>query len=554
MSAVVVEGLRKSYRGRVALGGVSLSVEEGEIYGLVGPDGAGKSTLMKVLSGILSFDEGRVSVLGRDVGKEPEEVKKLISFMPQGIGQNLYMDLTVEENVDFFARLRGLSPQEASPLKERLLEATGLAPFRGRLAKNLSGGMQQKLGICCSLVSRPSLLMLDEPTTGVDPVSRRHLWDLLYGFMKEGVTMLVSTSYTDEAERFHRFSFMYRGEVLRTVDTEEMVASGEDADTLFRKLLPPQDGSFSLPFEGTVDGGGVAVEGLTKRFGDFVAVEDVSFEVEPGEIFGLLGPNGAGKTTTIKMMVGLLKPTSGRVRGVPKGRLGYMSQRFSLYKDLTVEENIDYYGAVYGIGGKELERRKAWILEISGLSGMRGELVAGIPLGFKQRLALGCSFIHFPSVLFLDEPTSGVDPAAREVFWRIIRSLSAELGVTVMVTTHHLLEAHYCNRLALMNGGRVVALGTPRELIEGCTRAQGEAFEVVCPDAVALRDEFISRGLFCYVWGKRLKVWDRLDANTLSRIVEDACPGARVVPSRVTMEDVFIFYSRDGDAGLAGGA
>lgn len=434
-----VDSVSKSFKKIQALKGVSLQVEEGEIYGLIGPDGAGKSTLMKIISGILSFHEGKVEVCGYDVRKYPEKVKAVISFMPQGIGQNLYQDLSVEENIDFFVKLKGLEPSNISEHKERLLEITGLKPFRNRLAKHLSGGMQQKLGICCSLITRPKLLILDEPTTGVDPVSRREIWDIIYEFAAQGVTVLFSTSYMDEAERAHRFSLMHEGKVIAQVETDELVASGKSVDELFKSLVPSERFEVSLPFEIERLSHPIGVDRLVKKFGSFVAVDNVAFSIEPGEIFGLLGPNGAGKTTTIKIMVGLLKPTSGTIKMVSKKQLGYMSQKFSLYKDLTVEENIEYYGAVYGLGERELSERKRWILEIARLEEFRDKLVNELPLGHRQRLALGCSFIHVPQVLFLDEPTSGVDPITREAFWEIIRVLS-EAGVTVVVTTHHLLE------------------------------------------------------------------------------------------------------------------
>ena len=541
MLALRVEGLSKSYRNVEALRDVSLSVEEGQIYGIIGPDGAGKSTLMKIVAGVLSFDRGRVEVFGVDVGRFPERVKSILSFMPQGIGQNLYMDLTVSENIDFFASIKGSRPSDVRDLKERLLEVTGLSPFRDRFAKHLSGGMQQKLGICCSLISRPRFVILDEPTTGVDPVSRRELWDLLYEFVEDGITILFSTSYMDEAERSHRFCLMHEGRILGEFDPEDEELS---ADELFRRLVPAEGFSFSIPFERREATSGVEVDSLTKRFGNFVAVDGVSFEVEPGEIFGLLGPNGAGKTTTIKMMVGLLKPTSGTVRIAGREKIGYMSQKFSLYKDLTVSENIDYYGAVYGIQGRELRRRRDWILEISGLEGMEGMKVADIPLGFKQRLALGCSFIHLPEVLFLDEPTSGVDPSARDAFWEIIRGLSDHLGVTVIITTHHLLEAHYCNRLALMSGGKVVALGSPHELIKRAEGLQGRMYELSCSDPYGAREFLRGSGVVCYFYGKKLRVWTKLSEGDVRKLLERAgFENFSLVPSPVNMEDVFILFS-----------
>ncbi len=541
MLAVEIEGLSKSYKGTQALKDIKLKVEEGEIFGVIGPDGAGKTTLMKIMAGILSFDEGEVRIFGKDVKSQPEAVKSFISFLPQGIGQSLYMDLTVEENIDFHIGIKGLSPEKLEDLKEKLLSMAGLLEFRNRRAKHLSGGMQQKLGICCSLVVKPKLIILDEPTTGVDPVSRRELWDILFEFSKEGTTIVLSTSYMTEAERCHRVALMDRGKIITKLDTDEVVDTGTDFEDVFKKFSKSEGFRVILPSAGKRKGFSISVNRLTKKFGDFTAVSEVSFHVKESEIFGLLGPNGAGKTTTIKIMVGLLKPTKGSVVMPDRREIGYMSQKFSLYRDLTVEENIDYYASLYGMRGKEKEARKGWILEMSELKNYRKELVDNLPLGFRQRLALGCSFIHFPKVLFLDEPTSGVDPSAREGFWKLITSLSRDMKTTTLVTTHHLKEAHYCDRLALMNTGKIIAEGSPEDLIEIASQKQGDIYEIKTSDIFKARDLLKNNGYYVYPYGKRLRVWTKRNEREIKHLLGEAV----IEKKRPNMEDVFVFFSSE---------
>ncbi len=546
MNVIGVKNVNKRFKRVQALSSINLDVRKGEIFGLIGPDGSGKSTLMKIIAGVLLPDSGSVYVLGEDVVNKPESVKKKLAFMPQGIGQNLYMDLTVEENIDFSATIKGLNIEEKQQLKERLLLITKLFPFKDRLARQLSGGMQQKLGLCCSIISSPEVLVLDEPTTGVDPVSRRELWDLMYEFAEGGMTILISTAYMLEAERCHKIAIMQDGRIIKTGSVDKILADYESIENFFKTLnKKTEDVKVVLPDIPPKENNSIKVKGLTKYFGDFCAVDNVSFYVKEGEIFGLLGPNGAGKTTTIKMLVGLLKPSSGRIETVSKKDIGYMSQKFSLYKDLTVEENIDFYMAIYSIPHRERKIRKAWILEISGLEKYRDELTHRLPWGMKQRLALGCSFIHFPSVLFLDEPTSGVDPWGREQFWRIIHKLSQEKNITVIVTTHHLIEAHYCHRLALMNNGRIVALGTPDELIENAKRLQGDMFEIRTEQLKRAKDLLLARGIYTYYYGKALKVWDHIDLDTLKEILVSANITADVRPKDINMEDAFVLYSKD---------
>ncbi len=559
--AVEVTGLKKAYRKAEAVKGISLTVEEGEIFGLIGPDGAGKSSVMKILAGVLSYDQGKVKVLGREYPKGAEGVKKDLAFMPQGIGLNLYMDLSVRENIEFFAHLRSIPPSTRDKRARRLLEATGLAPFEERLVRHLSGGMQQKLGLCCALISHPRLLILDEPTTGVDPLSRREFWDLLFDFVEEGMTVIMSTSYMDEAERCHRIAFMIDGTIIFQGDPQGLTGPGDHLEQVFFRILErerPQTFHLilpaTLPSQRGNKGPAVVVENLSKWFDSFKAVDSLSFTIEKGEIFGLLGPNGAGKTTAIKSMVGLLEPTEGEITiaglnrktrlSTIKHHIGYMSQKFSLYRDLTVSENMELYATLYGLTGGELRERRAWVLKIADLAGQEKMLVRDIPLGVKQRLALGCSLLHFPQVLFLDEPTSGVDPQVRKHFWEIITLLSQERDLTFLVTTHHLVEAEYCCRLALMNQGRLVALGSPQELRERVIAEKGEMLELLAsPQREALKI-IKSMGYQVYPLGRSLRLWskgvslDRMKERLARRGVAVEIKGE----AQVSMEDVFIHF------------
>ncbi len=556
-----MENLKKGFRKKEVIKGISLTVEEGEIFGLIGPDGAGKSSTMKILAGILSFDQGRVEVLGKRYPRGAEAVKRDLAFMPQGIGLNLYGDLSVWENIEFFAHLRGIPRAVREEWGQRLLEATGLAPFRERQARHLSGGMQQKLGLCCSLIARPRLLIMDEPTTGVDPLSRREFWDLLFDFVEEGMTVILSTSYMDEAERCHRMAFMIDGTIIFQGTPQELTGTTRHLEGAFFQILEekhPQVFHFTLPpsFSPTQEEGkaGLTVKGLSKWFDSFRAVDTISFSIERGEIFGLLGPNGAGKTTAIKCMVGLLEPTQGEITIAGLDRktrlkaikhcIGYMSQKFSLYRDLTVSENMDLYAALYGLSGRELKGRKRWVLEIADLIGQENVLVKDLPLGIKQRLALGCSLLHLPQVLFLDEPTSGVDPQVRRHFWEIITRLSQERGLTFLVTTHHLVEAEFCHRLALMNQGRLVALGSPQELRDEVVKENGEMVEIVArPQRKALRI-IRSLGYQAYPLGRSLRLWSKgVDFKHLEgRLAQEDITLESRGQALVSMEDVFIHF------------
>ena len=544
---LLVEGLVKTFaaegRRMTALEDLSLGVQPGIVTGLLGPDGAGKTTLMRLAAGLLLPDAGRIEVLGFDVTREALAVQSSIGYMPQRFG--LYEDLSVGENLDLYADLQGVPPAARPERYARLMQMTGLGPFGGRLAGRLSGGMKQKLGLACTLVNPPRLLLLDEPTVGVDPVSRRELWAIVYQLVEEeGMTVLLSTAYLDEAERCaevillhqgrlidqgppahfsdplagrtfrvtgppesrrrlqaalaHRpgvLDAVLQGESVRVVleegarlDEAALAAPDQPGGPARCEPVPPRfedafvallrtDGPPPAPPQVQVaadfSGDPIQVRDLTRRFGDFIAVARVSFAVHRGEVFGLLGANGAGKTTTFRMLCGLLPATGGEVRvaGVDlrraaaraRGRIGYMAQRFSLYANLSARQNLSFFARAYGLTGAHANERVAWALDTFDLNELAGVESGTLPLGYKQRLAMAAALLHEPDILFLDEPTSGVDPLARREFWTRINAL-AEAGVTVLVTTHFMEEAEYCDRLVIMAAGEVLALGTPAEI------------------------------------------------------------------------------------------
>ena len=483
-----------------AVDSLSISVVEGELFGLVGSDGAGKTTTLRMLAGVLDPSAGELNVLGRTFPAGAGGTRSHIGYMSQRFG--LYPDLTVAENIRFYADIFGVGAAEFGERNERLLAFSGLAPFTARQAGRLSGGMKQKLGLCCALIHKPRLLLLDEPTNGVDPLSRRDFWRILRDLHVEGVTVVVATAYLDEAGRCDRVGLLHDGRLIAcgtpaeltnggTTSLEELVISKIGGEILppfikgesggisspSRKANPPQ--SFrpetGVPFVkgGSIEPPAVSLDKLTKRFDSFTAVDAISLTVPRGQIFGFLGPNGAGKSTTIRMLCGILPPTSGTgtVAGFTiadqperiKENIGYMSQRFSLYEDLTVEENIAFYAGVYRLTGDKRRERSEWVIAMAGLAERRRSLAGELSGGWRQRLALGCAILHEPPIIFLDEPTSGVDPLSRRNFWDLIRSL-ADAGVTVFVTTHYMDEAEYCDRLALIYRGELVAVGTPEEL------------------------------------------------------------------------------------------
>jgi len=524
-----------------ALRGATLKVRRGTVTGLIGPDGAGKTTLMRLAAGLLRADAGKVGVLGLDADRDALRVQSSIGYMPQRFG--LYEDLTVQENLDLYANLQGLPIEARARRYKELMHMTGLGPFTGRLAGRLSGGMKQKLGLACTLVHPQRLLLLDEPTVGVDPVSRRELWSIVYRLVQEEqMTVLLSTAYLDEAERCAEVILMHEGEVLSegvpasfsrrlagrtfavevppssnkralqnhlsTVDgvidaviqkehVRLVLADGVNPSSLdelqqlhYRPVEPRFEDHFIAALRqdqvsrngndtntpahhGEIDEVVIKVKRLQRRFGAFYAVKDVSFEVHRGEVFGLLGANGAGKSTTFRMLCGLLPASGGnlevagvdlrRAAATARQRIGYMSQKFSLYGSLDVAQNLEFFSSAYGLTGNKRSDRIAWALATFDLNEQREATSGDLPLGYKQRLALACALMHEPDILFLDEPTSGVDPLARREFWRRINAL-AEAGVTVLVTTHFMEEAEYCDRLAIMAAGEILSLGTPREV------------------------------------------------------------------------------------------
>ncbi len=536
--------LRFGQAARPALADVSASILAGRITGLVGPDGAGKTTFIRLLAGLLEPDNGRISVLGLDPVREPDRVHARIGYMPQKFG--LYEDLSVAENLRLYAEVRGLAASERAATFSRLLGFTGLGPFTSRLAGRLSGGMKQKLGLACAMIRRPEILFLDEPSVGVDPISRRELWRMVRELAEDGIGVLWSTSYLDEAEACDEVLLLSEGRplffgppgeltgrvagrvfqirdiegnrraVLRRALGQPGVLDGVIQGRFVRLVLadgatPPDPGElkagetarivpapprFEDAFMDVLGGGPggdsplsrgmpakkaaredvVAARGLTRRFGTFVAAKDITFAIRPGEIFGLLGPNGAGKSTTFKMMCGLLAPTSGqalveglsfaKARGQARARIGYMAQKFSLYGTLSVRQNLEFFSGAYGLTGERRDRAVDGMIDTFDLAPYLSASAGDLPLGYKQRLALACAVMHEPAVLFLDEPTSGVDPVTRREFWTHINGM-VEKGVTIMVTTHFLDEAEYCDRIALVYRGRIIAMGSPDDLKDG---------------------------------------------------------------------------------------
>jgi ABC-type multidrug transport system ATPase subunit len=548
---ILAEGLTKRFGTAdvPAIDDLSARIGPGRVTGLVGPDGAGKTTLLRLFAGLLLATDGRLTVCGADPRTELHLIRQQASYMPQRFG--LYEDLSVLQNLNLYADLRNVTGSERERAFDRLLAFTDLQRFTSRLAGRLSGGMKQKLGLACALIRTPRLLLLDEPSVGVDPISRRELWKMVYELVDQGIGVVWSTSYLDEAERCAVVLLLNAGKVLyvgppkeltarvtgrsflvegagragrrllaralrrpevldgviqgssvrlviqkgaRPPTVEELGAGAdvkatpprfEDAfvDLLLRKddqgrrndeadgLIEPVHPSSVIPHPS--DEAVVEADGLTKRFGDFTAADRITFHIGRGEIFGLLGPNGAGKSTTFKMMCGLLRPTAGRARvagldlyqaaGSARTRLGYMAQKFSLYGDLSVQQNLDFFAGVYGLAGDRRRSATVRMLRTFDLTSKRNRNAGELPLGYKQRLALACAIMHDPPVLFLDEPTSGVDPLTRREFWSHINAL-VEHGVTVMVTTHFLDEAEYCDRIGLVYRGRVIAEGSPDEL------------------------------------------------------------------------------------------
>lgn len=623
--AVYTDGVTKRYKNTAAADNISLSVRAGQIYGLIGPDGAGKTTMLRMIAGILRPDEGEIFVCGRSCEKEHDAVKDSIAYMSQKFG--LYPDLTVWENVKFYADLYGVEKQGLREHIESLLDFSYMRPFKKRLAGRLSGGMKQKLQLVCALVHKPKVLLLDEPTNGVDPVSRRDFWKILYKLVSGGMTIVMSTAYLDEAERCSVIGLMNGGKMIAEGAPDDVVSSGgiqllsvrcdrcrdaadgmkdmfgvgrahifgdrlriftddpqadakkikekfpdleiseekpsledifmrmQNTDTADEKIL-------SMVTDGMVKKDGVAlrVEGLTKKFGDFVAVNSISLTVPYGEVFGFLGPNGAGKSTTIKMLCGLLPATEGTgfVGGTDiikdpekiKSGIGYMSQKFSLYEDLKVYENIDFYGGIYGLYGAELENRRDWALQMAELTGRKNDMTAELVGGWRQRLALACAILHKPSIVFLDEPTSGADPASRRLFWDIIGRL-AQSGVTVFVSTHYMEEAEYCDRLALIFRGNMIAMGRPSELKSDMMKDHIFEVRVKHPQNHIDAIENMRGAEDVSLFGSGLHVRTNDDSlqDSIEQYFHDKGENAEVRGVAPSMEDVFVSMIEQADGG-----
>lgn len=626
---IEVRGLGRSYGRRrkvEAVRDVSFQVGRGEIFGLIGPDGAGKTSIIQVLAGVLNASQGFATVDGIDVKADPELVKSRVGYMPQGLGANLYENLTAAENIEFFRELREVPDTVYEQNRAELLRMTRLAPFASRRARELSGGMRQKLALICTLIHLPDVILLDEPTTGVDPISRQDFWQIIRRLVLERkVTVLLSTSYMDEAERCHQVALIHSGAIIeqgdpdklktnvtghfaglvaipqsialeRLEDREDVLsveAFGEEIRIRFegepeeiesdlreqgievRKMEPRSPGLEDVFLQNLFPGKQpkhslhlaaqqsleqlvtIESEGATRRFDSFVAVDSVDLHVERGEIFGLLGPNGAGKTTLIKMMCGLLDPSAGSVRVTGFDvksekqqvwpRIGYMSQHFSLYRDLTVDQNIRLYLDLYSVRKTNVDE----LVRSLGLEGFESRLARDLPAGLRQRLSLLCAVLHSPPVLFLDEPTSGVDPVARRTFWDLIYSLSRTSSVTVLVSTHYMDEADHCDRLGLMNQGRLIAVDTPAGLKHTSESRSGQLLAIHTAEFRAafelLRPVF--SGAFLYGDRIHLRSFDPpSDAEKVQLALRHAgITDAEISRPALSMDETFIDFIRSAE-------
>jgi len=618
--AAVVEAksLAKSYGSVQALDGVDFQVRTGEIFGLIGADGAGKTTAFKIIAGVLAQGGGEVRVLGTT----PREAGRRVGYLTQPF--SLYMDLSIDENLAYAGGLRRVPPNEYAERRERYFKLFDLYRFTDRLAGRLSGGMKQKLALTAALIADPALLLLDEPTTGVDPVTRRDFWDALTSLATVGMTIIVATPYLDEAERCHRVALLERGKIY-DIDTpaqfrskmgltrleikveplaqaEDVLAKSPEAEDVQRfgdrlDVMAPRPDAAEAELRERAEANGLKVtevrrsqptlenafvgqlrkmrgahlippfpkpspaltrkevvigaKDLNKRFGSFQAVKDFQLEIRNGEIYGLLGANGAGKTTAIKIMCGLIGPTSGSVSLLGKSeqlrsaavrsRIGYMSQKFSLYDDLTIGENLDFYARLYGVDERLREERKKWVLETAELSGEAGMLTKSLPGGWKQRVAFGAAVMHEPEAIFLDEPTSGVDPLARRAMWRMINEF-ADRGAGVLVVTHYLEEAEQCNRLGFMVAGEIIAAGSPSEVKSNMKGTLSE-IETDHPDRAlaALKSKFGASRVSLF--GDKLHLVVESDAQKKEAAAELDAAGVKVTawnPAQFSLEDVFI--------------
>lgn len=624
-TAICVRGLKKKYGELEAVRGIDFEVKKGEIFGLIGPDGAGKTTTFQILAGVMQASSGTAKIFGRPA----RDMRSQSGYLTQSF--SLYPDLSVMENIRYIAELRHIPPDEIPGRANRYLKMFDMDRFSDRLAGHLSGGMKQKLALACSLVPEPGILVLDEPTTGVDPVSRREFWDTLAHLAADGLTILVATPYLDEAERCHRIALMHLGEIQQIGTPDEIresihakrlelrTANLGEAERLLSEISGPQEPIIDVQRFGdrldlltpdlesaereAVDAlagaglsitevntdrptlentfvarlrhlghemhgepfparrhhrslfGSIAIGAgkLTKRFGHFTAVRGISLQVQYGEIYGLLGANGAGKTTTIKMLCGLVPPSEGEMvlageRGSLRSqhvrkKIGYMSQKFSLYDDLTIQENLEFFAGVYGIPERERREKAKWVLAFSGLEGKQDEVTGSLPGGWKQRVAFGAAILHEPSVLFLDEPTSGVDPLARRAFWKMINHL-ADSGTAILVTTHYLEEAEQCNRLGLMVAGELVLEGNPSTIK---SRQHGHLLEIMVDQPQHAADLLKNNGESWRVslFGNRIHLITDDDADTekqlaLAKLLANGIQVISVREKRFSLEDVFI--------------
>ncbi len=663
-NVVEVRGVNKNYKRTVALRDIDLDVRHGEVFGLIGPDGSGKSSLIRAIAGVQQYDAGIITLFGTRIDSESsaERVKSRIGLMPQGLGNNLYPELSIDENIDYFAGLRLVPKNTLQKRKDQLLAMTRLTKFRDRPMKQLSGGMKQKLGLVCTLIHQPEFVLLDEPTTGVDPVSRRDFWSILTDLVHEaGMTAIISTAYMDEADYMDSLALFMDGKIISQGSEDSLLAlapgtivsyeienahletqtirarhpqvqalgdlvrvfvrdaepdaalasvseiaspnrgpltaAPPDVEDVVASLLLSQGAGTSPATESLSEKGSdpgmvkteptalaagpasgvnrverteasdidsqginspsklIQADQLVRDFGKFRAVDHVCLDVTAGRIFGLLGSNGAGKTTVIKMLTGLLPPTSGTgsVAGAQIGRasqairerIGYMSQSFSLYSDLTAMENLEFYAGVYGLFPKQRRKRIGELIETIGLQGYERRLTADLPMGIRQRLALGCALVHRPRVIFLDEPTSGVDVLGRRQFWEILVRLARDEGVAILVTTHYMVEAEHCDDLALMYAGRVVATGTPAKLRSELQKNTGTplTFATSSPTASLriARDSGFQRAA---TFGRNLRILTTDIERDKQRLIE-LYRGTNISVSDwetddVTMEDVFV--------------
>ena len=620
-----VKDLSRSYGRRrkvEAVRQVSLQVGRGEVFGMIGPDGAGKTSIIQILAGVLRADGGSAMVEDIDVNRSPERVKGRIGYMPQGLGVNLYESLSVAENIEFFRDLRKLAADVYERNRADLLNMTRLAPFVNRRAGNLSGGMRQKLALICTLIHLPDVILLDEPTTGVDPISRQEFWQIIRRLVEERrVTVLLTTSYMDEAERCHRIGLLHSGSILwqgtpgeikdkaqgryaKIIAEPQSVALdtlrerndvlstevfGDEVHVRYEGDLPQIESQLtsksvrilsSEPLQPTLEDVflqfltagkqktprlpvapsgrlsplSIECDGVTRRFGDFVAVDNVQLRVERGEIFGLLGPNGAGKTTLIKMMCGLLQPTSGNIKVVgldirsDKERIwtqiGYMSQQFSLYRDISVRQNLRLYADLYGVKGTNFSS----MMSSLGLAQFESRLAGDLPAGLRQRLSLLCAVLHGPPVLFLDEPTSGVDPLARRTFWDLIHSLARDSSVTILVSTHYMDEATHCDRLGLMNQGRLIAVDSPAGLKRASEQRSGKMLALRTPQLRIAFDDLASAYPDAVLYGDSIHLRSSdvpLDERKIGSILNRiGISDARVTGVPLSMDETFIDFIR----------